>query len=343
MKRLIICTLFIIFSSTKVWALIASNPVPTKPEEEPHKSVEEIMKTTIDQPEKSVPIPDVAEMIYPDQMGKELSQMVVGLANRLDSFFGDNRADDQKNGSILRVSPGYTLYNGDKPGVAEFGINLNLKLLNLESKAKKLEKTIRDKLIESTVGKENAPGTNSNSKNTPAEAEKESWYYNLESKLLVKPAIYYSGKIRVRRDFDKNEFLIHHFALSAGWDTDSKWSQLTSLYSDHALATDLLFRLVNEVNWYITNVDFQTNHGPSLMQTINKYNSIAYNFRLIFGIVDGHYQRLDTPLSIDFRHSTPSKKIFIDLIPGLNYPASNSYNEIQSLQIKFEYLFGDVD
>jgi hypothetical protein len=279
--------------------------------------------------------PDAVEILYPDQLGEHVSSLVVSLANRLDSFFGDERSDDEKNGSTLRLTPSYTFYDKRK-GVAELGVNLNLKLRNLETKAKHLEQTLRDEILESDTAQ--AAGAN-----TPKSIKKEedTWHYNFESKLASRPAIYYSGKFRVRKNFDR-DFFLHHFSASAGWDTDDAWTQRITFNSDHALNEILLFRFSNDANWFITNEHFQTTHGPSLIQTINKYNSVSYNFRLVFGDESNRIHHLDSVYSVNYRHGTPSKRIFVDLIPAFNYPRSDHYHEVRSFEIRFEYYFGDL-
>ncbi len=298
-----------------------------------HKAPKVLPSELMGPPKKS---DDAAEMLYPDEIGKKVSHLVVGLANRLDSFFGEERSDDEKNGSTLRLVPSYTYYDNRKP-VTEMGVNLNLKLINLESKAKKLETSLREGILE-TAGQPK-PG---NRPKGPGLEEEETWHYNFESKLAARPAIYYSGKLRVRRNFD-GEFFLNHFSLSAGWDTDDYWSQKTGFQSDHALNESVLFRFINEANWFITKKSFQTTHGPSLIQTINKYNSVSYNFRMLFGIEKNDFEHLESSYSINYRHGTPSKRIFIDLIPAYTYPRSESYGEIRSFEIRLEYFFGDVE
>lgn len=284
------------------------------------------------------PPPDIAEILYPDEIADTLSTAVVGLANRIDSFFGSQRSDDEKNGSTLRIVPSYTYYE-HKKSVTELGINLNLKLKNLESKAKKIEKAFRDEFIEKPqMTKEKADEAKKNKEPAPSE---EDWHYNFESKLASRPAIYYSGKLRARKNFT-GVILLHHFAFSAGWDTDDHFSQITSFDSDKALNEFLLFRFGNEANWYITEKLVQATHGPSLIHSIDKYNSVSYNFRLVFGNEKNKIQHMSTVYSINYRHGTPSQRIFIDLIPSYTYSKDDYFSELKSLEIRFEYFFGDL-
>jgi hypothetical protein len=283
---------------------------------------------------------DTAEKLYPQELGQDLSEMVLTLSNRLDSFFGEERPDDEPNGSVLRVVPSYTFYDGAK-GLFELGVNLNLKLRNLEAKAKKIETSIKEELLPDKLTKNEVNQNQKKVNATKAKEEAESWHYNIESKLAARPAIYYSGKIKVRRGFEDAIFL-HQFSLSYGWDTDDKWNQRTSFNTDRALSSDVLFRFSNDVTWLISRDSFQSSHGPSIIQTINKYNSVSYNMRYIMGILDETYQHIESNMNIHFRHGTPSKKIFVDLIPTYSYPVAQDFKENRSLQIRIEYLFGDI-
>lgn len=282
---------------------------------------------------------DIAEMLYPDEFGARVSTMVVGLANRIDSFFGAERSDDEKNGSTLRIIPSYTWFEHSK-AIAELGVNLNLKLINLETKAKKLEKSIRDEFIESPKG-ENKSNGKSKTKLIEKPISEEDWHYNFESKLASRPAIYYSGKLRARKNFS-DPFFLHHFSFSAGWDTDDGWSQKTSFFSDKAINEYLLYRFVNDINWLITKKLFQTTHGPSLVHTINKYNFVSYNMRVLFGEDKNKLEHLSNTYSINYRHGAPSQRVFIDLIPSYTYSQDSHFNEIKSFELRLEYFFGDL-
>ncbi len=124
---------------------------------------------------------------------------------------------------------------------------------------------------------------------------------------------------------------------------DDYWTQKTSFYSDHALKENLLFRFVNESNWFISKSDIETVHGPSIIQTINKYNSVSYNFRGVMGLEKQVFHHLASTLSLDYRHGAPSKRIFLDIIPSYTYPRSLSYSEIRTIEFRLEYYFGDID
>lgn len=306
-------------------------PILSKKTEDPRSSKKIGSKTTLE------PSTDAAEILYPVAIGETVSSMVVTLANRLDSFFGDERSDDEQNGSTLRLTPSYTFYD-KKPDVTELGININLKLKNLEAKAKEIEAKLRNEVITTAGEIGGVGGTSAAAKKA---TKKDFWHFNFESKLAARPAIYYSGKFRLRRNLEFGP-LVHHIAASAGWDTDVKWSQVNNLTSDLAITDEFLFRFLNESTWRISKQEFQTIHGPSLIQNVNKYNSVSYNIRYLFAVDYEEFQHTNSIYSINFRHSTPSKRIFIDLIPSYAYPRDDFYHEVRSIELRIEYFFGDL-
>lgn len=354
-SHLLLASALIILSSSIAVAL-PSDPIEGKKASgAPHRAKPAVMKKTKKQgdakatPEKEAThlprpedievtedSPDAVDAFYPKDIAVHVSDAVVGMANRLDSFFGDTRSDDERNGSTLRLTPTYTFYN-DRPNFFELGVNLNLKLRNLETKAKEIETSIRQEIIEQTpLG--NAPIIGEIIK----PQKEEQWYINFESRLAARPALYYQAILRIRHNFVTGP-LLHHFSLSGGWDTTDAWTQKTSLVSDKALNDTLLFRFINEANWYISNHVFRTTHGPSFIQTINKYNSVSYNFRVIAGKENGDLVRTESLLNINYRHGTPSQRIFLDLIPGVSYPRSLAYKEVRSFTLALEYYFGDLN
>lgn len=306
-----------------------AKPQKTTPVEEPPVSLPEKVG-------KGEDTKDAVDALYPKAIGVTVSDAVVGMANRIDSFFGDTRSDDERNGSTLRLTPSYTFYN-DRPNYFELGVNLNLKLRNLETRAKEFETSIRNELLEQTpLG--DAPFIGEIIK----PKKEEQWHVTFESRLAARPALDYQAIFRVRHNFVTGE-LVHHFSISGGWDTTNAWTQKTSLVSDKILKEDLLFRFINEANWFVTNEFFLTTHGPSIIHTVNKYNSVSYNVRVTAGKENGALVRTESLFNINFRHGTPSKRIYLDLIPGFSYPRSLSYKEVRSFSLALEYFFGDLN
>jgi hypothetical protein len=279
------------------------------------------------------------DILYPKKLGGKVASAVVLLANRLDSFFGTTRSDDENNGSTLRLIPSYTFYSHQK-GNFELGLNLNLKLRNLENKAKAIEETVREGVLETTGLTESGKSQKESSVNDPHE-EKDPWRTNFESKLAFRPAPFYSGLFRIRKNFDF-DLLINRFAFSIGWDSQDQFIQLFQFTTDSLVIDDWLFRLQNDSKWFITRGRFVTDHGPIFIQTVNKYNSVSYKMNWSFLNDNENFHHTETRYSIQWRNSSPSKTVFIDIIPAYTYPIDNDFKEIRSLELRLEYFFGAV-
>lgn len=272
------------------------------------------------------------EILYPEEFGSDLSSQVLTLSNRLDSFFGEPRADDEKNGSTLKLSPAIKFY-ADQSSEFELGVNLNLKLKNLEKKAEQWAKNIQEKFFDENDNK-------TSELNSGPVDENQRWYFNLENKLVSRPAIYFGIKFRARRNIIQ-ELFVHHISFEGGWDSEYYWHQISVLHSDIQIRENILFRFVNEAGLFFTQDRVITTHGPSLLQTINQYNSISYNARVYFDRVNNSIEHLNSTINVDFRNGTPTKKIYLDIVPEFSYPRINNYKEVKSIFLRLEYVFGD--
>lgn len=278
------------------------------------------------------------DVLYPEQLGEHISTAVVVLANRLDSFFGTPRSDDENNNSTLRLTPSYTI-SSDNEGGSEFGVNLNLKLKNLEEKQRDFEETIKDEILTTTGMADNSPAAP-----TPQRLrygmKDEPWRTNFESRLTFRPAPFVGGTFRIRKNFNYPLF-INRFAATFGWDMDERFTQGFEFVTDSLINTNWLFRFQNNSKWFITHERLTTQHSPMLLQTLNKYNSLSYRVDYSFLNEGPYFKHTATVYSVTFRNSTPSKLIFFDIIPAYTYALDNDFREVRSIKFQLEYFFGN--
>lgn len=279
------------------------------------------------------PIIENTEVIYPEELNSDITEKLMLFSNRIDSFFGENRSDSEINGSQLRVTPSLKAFT-DRSSEFELGANLNLKLRNLDQKVAKFNRWLKEKFEKpKTVSKDLFP--------LPV-SEDNNWYFSTQSKLAIKSSLYYGVLFRGERNLLYPDFLNHHLSVDLGWDSTDHWTQVNTLYSDIKIGDSNLFRFVNKILFYLTKDNIVSEHGPSFYQKLNIYNSISYNFRIQNEKIENRIEHKNSFLNIQFRNGTPSKKIYIDIIPELSYPREEAYQEVKSIQIKVEYVFGSI-
>ncbi len=297
-------------------------------------------------PKKPFVGPPVPEKIITEKVQEGVSKRVVSLANQLDSFFGAKRADDEKNGSTLRLTPTYRVSEYNTP-VNEFEIRLNLKFLNLEKEGKAIEEKLfsHPEEPEDELDYKSAGLTESEYDKEQARIrllrEQWGWNYNLENRIIVKTPLAFFSKFRIRKNFQGSPF-VHRFYNEFGWASDTYWQELASFSSDYDLTKSMLFRFNNELNWLFYTNAISTSHGPSLIQNLSKQASISYDAR-----INGVIERFDWTLdsygpSITYRQQLENKWIFYELSPAITFSRVNNFKRALSFFIKFEFVFGDI-
>jgi len=287
------------------------------------------------------PAPPPVEIVQQD-----LSERVVSLANQLDSFFGLKRADDEKNGSTLRIIPSHQMREYATP-VSEFEIRLNLKLLNLEKQGRALEDRIfsRDKKEEEEQ-LDVKPATKADrayeaeQKRQRELQEQWGWNYNFENRIIVKNPLGLLSKIRVRKNFEGDIFT-HRFFNEFGWHSDTLWQENANFSSDYPLSDTLLYRFSNELNWIFRTNIITSSHGPSLIKSLSAQDSISYDAR-INGVIQSFNWTLDNyGLGVTYRRQLDNKWIFYDLNPSLYFSRAENFKRAFAFFIRFEFVFGD--
>ncbi len=299
---------------------------------EPELKVEE------ESPEKpSFPfiVPNYINRDYIETQRSQVAARVIRLSESLDSLFGDEKADDDRNSSTLRVSQRYLLRDG-KVDVDSVEASLNLYLPNL----KRAEQRFRDRFTprRDSGGESMLVEDDSSEEQTFWQKELSQWSINPESGIRANIPLYYFGRIRARRNFLVAPFSNSFFG-QIGWSTSDEWQQSASVTSDYAFSEKLLFRFENVQNWDMTFEKFTTSHGPSLLQKINDTSAISYDFRYSTEMIGYAFYSSRKALSSTYRRSLPIPWIYMSLSPEVAWEYKTGFTPIYTLYMKLEMIF----
>ena len=277
--------------------------------------------------EKDIPILEKAKEIF----GIRANQ----AADRIDSFFATERADDEFGRSRIRVRSQFFLRDGSKSD----NINLyriNLRLPSLEEKFRfKLKddnKTEnKDKNISAT------PFEKADSQNTSFNKQK--WIFNSDIgvSMAIPPKLI--TRARLRRNFSTNIF-IHRFYEQLTYITDeSGLVEETGFDSDFIFNSDLIFRFINYKRWQVLKKEFRTNHGPTLIHQLNDNQALNYGITGQTTIEDGVWFLNNYRFSINYRRNLYKQWVYFDIIPGLDFPKLRSFRKTPFIIFQLELLF----
>lgn len=295
-----------------------------------------VTEVEVERPDPSSPPLSVSV----NQFQQTMTSRVFTLSNRLDSFFGTTRADDEANLSTLRlVHSNYFSETGKESN--DFQARLNLRLKNVEDFGLRIQESILNffepKALKDEPRAPGAPLTGINK----ARQELVKWNVNWENRVGLTRTIDLYSILRARRNFD-GDFFIHHFYQEIGWSNHDEWQAVTSLSSDKAINTTLLFRFVNELRWAMTAQKFTTAHGPSLLQSLDENNSISYDSRFVSSEEDHNWYGDGISAGVNFRRQFQNKWLFLDISPQMNFARATNFHRDLNITIRLEAAMGNL-
>jgi hypothetical protein len=253
---------------------------------------------------------------------------VNALANRLDSFFATERADDELGRSLIRVRSNYTIRER-AAGRLSNRYSFNLRLPSLEERFKwdyyQKKEDVKDDKGEARARKQQ---------------ERQGWLFNADAGVNATIPPRLVTRARLRRNIQTGD-VVHRFVEQLIYVTDENGlSEETRLDSDLQLDKDWLFRFVNSKRWRILKKEFVTNHGPTLVHQLSDDDGFNYGFIMNSVVEEGVWYVSSYTLSVNYRRNLYKNWFYLDLVPGLDFPKNWSFRRTPFFIVQLEMLFG---
>jgi hypothetical protein len=260
-------------------------------------------------------------------------------ANRLDSFFATERADDEFGRSRIRIRSQFLLR---ERAVSELNnqYRINLKLPHLEQRFR--YEYYRDRNKEKAAEEKNERPVLSAEEKERLKRNRlrENWIFNSDVGVSAAIPPRLITRARVRRNFETGT-LIHRFAEQLTYVTDeSGLVEETSIDSDHSINEDLIFRFVNYKRWRVLEKELFTNHGPTLLHRVTEDDAFNYGATLQNVYQEGTWFLSNYRLAVNYRRNLYHQWIYLDVIPGLDFPKVWSFRRTPFITFQLEVLFG---
>jgi hypothetical protein len=271
---------------------------------------------------------DVRESIL-DSTKSTLTNSINTLANRIDSFFATERADDELGRSRIRISQTYNLREREMP-VTQTRYRFNLKLPNLEAQFKLDPKSKDKNRLKGEKNKNELIKINNNPTG---------WILNADAGVSIAIPPRLNLRTRLRNNFYLGP-IAHRFAESLSYTTDEiGLEEETNLQSDLRLSDILLFRFNNIKTWNLQNEIFTTSHGPSLIQSLGNKEAMSYNFSINNEVIEKVFFTSSYTFSVNYRKNVYNEWIYFDFIPGIDFPKKWSFRRTPFINTRLEVLF----
>lgn len=279
-----------------------------------------------------------------DQTHEQIGQTILKYSNRIDSFFGSERADDFHNGSKLRLFHTLGKEEGEEL-TNETRIRFHLRLPQLQ----KLLKISFKK--DAVHDEEKKPPTNSDLKKEKSKFSSlvdskllkqalRKWTFRLTTGIKVSfpPQVFVKAKAQRIHFVGKWKF---QFEEELFWFNRDGFGETTSYNMDRQLEKDLLFRFQNTATWTDDNDTISFQHGPTLYHTLSPKRAIAYNAKVRLENKPT-IQSTEYLAFINYRQLLYKKWFFYEFTPGLLWPRDKDWSTTPFASIKFEFVFGSI-
>lgn len=285
-----------------------------------------------------------------DQFHSDFTEEIVGDADRIDSFFINERVTDGHNQTNLRIINTASMVerNGFNDKV-DFRFRLRLP---------KLEEKVQFE-VGQQVEQYSANGANSNvtAQNSPLRNQDRTAragfsffkdFLGIRSKLTTgvryKSGIVPYGNFRLSRDFVLSKKSKISLINDLSDDLKDRSANRTTLYLDYAITKPLVWRLINEASYRDLDYTFQTINGFAFFHELSPRRSVSY-IAVVNGI-NPHYQ--DTfyassyNVSMTYRQLVYRDYVYFEYAPGVSFPRSINYHRQMEFYFRIEIIFGKI-
>lgn len=275
---------------------------------------------------------------------QRVSSTILLLSNRIDSFFGSRRGDDEANGSRLRVFYDST-FRQNQRWEDRIDMRFSLRLPQLQ------------KLLKISFNKEGGKDNRKNppSSDTPKEAAPKASEPQLKDLLLTTNKWTFNVNTGLRVDIPPNPFARARLTRTmiffeawefnptqeATWFLDQGFGLNFTHDLDYSISPTLLFRVANSVFWADETDEVTTTHGPQLFQQLSDHRALSYSIQ-----AQGT-NRPDLYINnyrgaIQYRQLIHSNWLFLEVTPAIDFPKAERWNEVYSLFLRLEAVFGTI-
>lgn len=281
-----------------------------------------------------------------DATHKQLSNSLFYLSNKLDSFFGGQRADNLPNGSRVRLF--WTLNKEEGTSLkGEAAIRLNIALVETQKKLKvsfsnKYEKEFeKNQTSTVTVGPEKEKEDEKIiEKSTSSYDYKDllHWRIRLDSGVLIDIPPDPFTRITILKSWN---FGLYELRPSQQfyWYLKKGVGETTRLDLDRPITETLLFRYENEVSWMDKSDFFTFYSGPTVLQQLSENRGLSYGFK-VKGLSKPTWYVDDYRLDINYRQILFRRWFFVEFNPYMHFPKVKDWKRTLGFNIHFEAVIG---
>lgn len=282
-----------------------------------------------------------------DSAHSAISTGILDLSNSIDSFFGEERIDEEANDTRLRFYTETNYAESEQPG-SETAFRMQLKLPKTE---KRLQLVVQNDERETEPGaaSQGTEASQTGVRENVSETTTAALRYWLDSRdinfstdtgvrLKWPPQVFARARIRKNVTFGQWAFRPIQKIL---WVDREGWSSETDLNFDRRLDDVWLFRYSNLLTWNDSEHIARFHTGPVFYQKVSDKTAISYS-ALAFWESRPKWFLEKYALAAGFRQLLYKEWFFWEVTPVLSFPKAKNFRRSPGLAVRFEAIFGRI-
>jgi len=278
-----------------------------------------------------------------DKPHEKISSGLADFANRVDSYFSNEKNYYEATGSFVRLTAD-TVWDEESNEIGFTG-DVRLKL-NFPQTKKKL------KFILESDSDQNRSDVDPVLKDSPLDAaddesyfaglqslsgENDQWIFRRTLGVKVRAPLDYFVRIRANK---KYKFDVWRLRLDEGlfWFDSSGAGVDSSIEFDYDLANELLFRSRSYARWINNDKNVDLSQVFSIFQALGKRDLLAYQVG-VYGETKPSIIATEYLVAVRYRRNVHDDYLFLEIVPQLLFSKERAFHPEHSIIFRFEWLF----
>lgn len=284
-----------------------------------------------------------------DTAHERISTSLLRLSNQIDSFFGDERMDEETNKTRMRIYTQTDFAEGEPP-VSENAFRVQLRLPRTERRLQLVVQN-NDRDDESDVSnqasrasqtraKDNASGTASAGLRYLLDKADIKFTTDMGIRLNWPPKIF--ARARLRKTIGIGDKWIFRPVERLMWVDREGWSSAADLNFDRKIDDTWLFRYANLVEWNDREFITRWQSGPIWFHKISEKTGISYSALSFWSDGDKTWAVDRYALAAGFRQLIYKQWFFWEATPVLSFPRERNFRRQPGFSVRVEAIFGRI-
>jgi len=292
------------------------------------------------------PPPRRAQNTIFDKTQKELTKTLLSVSDKIDSFFGDERINQEGKRSHGLLTIASTL--ADRQGFEhDIRFRIRLRLPRTQSRlnlvVENISAAFEKDAVENAQTQENQSENNQNDLTAALRliiSSNKFWDIHTDAGIKIKLPLNPFALIRIRRSFFPAKWEIR-ITENIFWFQTNGFGELTRVDFDRPLSKRLFFRFANSASYLKSEELLRINNSFSLVHMVTDIDAISYTIGMS-GLNKPEIHATGYGFSIGYRRSVWRKWFFAEVSPGVSFARSNNFKSTASITVKLESHFGGL-